>query len=150
ATSTKNTSSELSEYQALLGIHGLYLDDQGRVIYQTEPDCAGVRHFDVLKRDSSRGLTVGDDEATGLVVPVQQGNSEWILKNTDINIERIFDSAWPITPKQLRFELYGNWHTRDLDALVVIVKHSLPSVKVSWSVNRPRDITRIKNFLGNI
>lgn len=150
ATSNHNTSSEFIEYQAVLRTHGLFLDDQGSVNYQTEPNCAGVGHFDVLQSDSSHQLTVGDDEATGLVLPVQRVNSGWLLKNTDISIKRIFDSAWPKAPKQLRFELYGNWRTRDLDALVRIVKHSFPSSNVSWSVNRPDDIARIKNFLGNI
>lgn len=148
--SSQDASEGAAQYQAVLSDYGLYLDNAGQVIYQDEPDCSGMTHYDVVFQSDVNRVIVGDEESTGIVLPVEQRKSVWFLRNSQVEIEPLLDLSWPLKPKRVRLELYGQWDIRSLRLLSRYVTRKWADVTVDWSANRMSDVPILKEAFDNV
>ncbi|RUO71777.1 hypothetical protein [Idiomarina ramblicola] len=146
--STPDAASGAKHYQQALDQYNLFMDNLGRVVYQAPPQCNGVKHFNVVHQVSPEHVIVGNDEANGIVIRLEQQNDDWHLYNTTVTFNRLLQIPWPLTPPTVRLALYHSVSQSQAKALAQQVQQKWPTVKVEWSTNQQQQIDSLKHWFA--
>lgn len=146
--STPDASSGAMHYQQALGQYNLFMDNLGRVVYQAPPQCNGVKHFNVVHQVSPEHVIVGNDEADGIVIRLEQQDGDWHLYNTTVTFSRLLQIHWPLTPRTIRLALYNSVSQSQAKALTQQVQQKWPTAQVEWSTNKQQQIESLKDWFA--